>query len=151
MARIAIREELHCTHVVGVPHAGKPFAQPFADYYFPRPVLLEMEKVGDAIGGFVGQVPESGYVLGIDDLITKAKSKLPVIERVRAAGMAIRDFVVLIDRGQGGGEELAGHGVALHSGFDVQQVIGLAYGLGSISVKSYETVRGYLSHEKPKR
>jgi uridine monophosphate synthetase len=54
-------------------------------------------------------------VVVLDDLITTGGSKLKAIAPLEEAGLRVRDVVVLIDREQGGAEELAAQGYRLHS------------------------------------
>lgn len=150
MAAVVMRDEIHCTHLVPVPNAGIPFAENMADYVFPRPELLRMEKLGNEIGGFVGEIPESGFIIGVDDLITRAKSKIPVIHRVRAAGLTMHYFVVLLDRGQGGKEGLAAEGVELLSLFDVGSLLKQAVNGKAITTAAYEAALVYLEKEAKK-
>lgn len=147
MAMVAMRNEVHCTHIVGVPNAGKSFAVAFARHFFPHPLVLEMEKKGDAIGDFIGKLPQSGYVLGIDDLITRAKSKFPVIEKTRAAGLTMQHFAVLLDRKQGGAAGLAEYGVELHSVFDAVTLLTYAYKANAVSQPSFMAGMAYLEAE----
>ena len=54
-------------------------------------------------------------VVVVDDLVTTGGSKLEVIAPLSDAGLAARDVVVLVDREQGGREELAARGLSLHA------------------------------------
>lgn len=59
---------------------------------------------------------ESGEtVVVLDDLITTGGSKLQAIAPLEEAGLRVWDVVVLIDREQGGADELAAQGYRLHS------------------------------------
>ncbi len=50
-----------------------------------------------------------------DDLVTTGGSKLEAIAPLTDAGLRASDVVVLVDREQGGMQELAAHGLALHA------------------------------------
>ena len=56
-------------------------------------------------------------VLVTDDVATTAGSVLKAIVAVRAAGAIVEDALVLVDRQEGGAENLAAHGVRLASVF----------------------------------
>lgn len=56
-------------------------------------------------------------VLVIDDVATTGGSALKAIEAARAAGAVVTHALVIVDRGEGGGETLAAAGVDLDSVF----------------------------------
>jgi uridine monophosphate synthetase len=59
----------------------------------------------------------------LDDLITTGSSKLAAIEPLEAAGLEVRDVVVLIDREQGGREELELAGYRLHAVLRLREML----------------------------
>ena len=54
-----------------------------------------------------GEYESGDRAVVLDDLITTGGSKLAAIEPLEAAGLAVRDVVVLIDREEGGRQDLA--------------------------------------------
>lgn len=54
-------------------------------------------------------------VVLIEDLITSGKSIIEACSSLKAAGLQISEAVVLIDRQQGGVENLAGQGIKVHA------------------------------------
>ena len=64
-----------------------------------------------------GETLEGKRVLVTDDVVTTAGSLLQAVEAVRAAGRDRHDALVIVDRQEGGAENLAAHGVKLHSVF----------------------------------
>jgi len=56
-------------------------------------------------------------VLVTEDVVTTAGSVLLAVEAVRAAGAVVTDALVIVDRQEVGAENLAAHGVKLHSVF----------------------------------
>lgn len=59
----------------------------------------------------------------IEDLITSGASILQAIETLHAAGLLVRDVVVLIDREQGGRAALQARGYQLHAVMTLTQVM----------------------------
>jgi orotate phosphoribosyltransferase len=114
--------------VVGVPRAGDPFAEAFARLtHVPR---LEMDKLEEGgkrhIAGVKGRTDVADsvqQVLVIDDLLTKADSKIEAIDSLEKSGFKVTDVMVLVDREQGGGEELAKRGVTLHAVFTLTELL----------------------------
>jgi len=64
-----------------------------------------------------GETLEGKRVLVTEDVVTTAGSVLQAVEAVRALGAIVTDALVIVDRQEGGVENLAAHGVKLHSVF----------------------------------
>ena len=64
-----------------------------------------------------GETLEGKRVLVTEDVVTTAGSLLQAVEAVRALGAIVTDALVIVDRQEGGAENLAAHGVKLHSVF----------------------------------
>ena len=64
-----------------------------------------------------GESLEGKRVLVTEDVVTTAGSVLQAVEAVRALGAIVTDALVIVDRQEGGTENLAAHGVKLHSVF----------------------------------
>jgi uridine monophosphate synthetase len=62
-------------------------------------------------------------VVVLDDLITTGGSKIEAIEPLQAAGLQVRDVVVLIDRESGGRETLQEAGYLLHSVLTLREIL----------------------------
>jgi uridine monophosphate synthetase len=96
-----------------------------------------------------GRVIEGEFVQGetavvLDDLITTGGSKLAAIEPLEAAGLVVRDVVVLIDREQGGREDLAAAGYRLHAVLGLRELLEMLVQAGSISAGQRDSVAGFL-------
>jgi uridine monophosphate synthetase len=95
---------------------------------------------GDAINGAYtpGQT-----VLVIDDLVTRAESKLEAIHVLEAHGLIVRDIAVLVDREQGGAQQLAAAGYQLHAAVTLNQILDHWRTTGGIDEATYDRVRAY--------
>jgi uridine monophosphate synthetase len=62
-----------------------------------------------------GEYQPGEQVVVVDDLATTGSSKFEAIEKLRAAGLIVRDVVVLIDRQSGARSSLAQAGFTLHA------------------------------------
>jgi uridine monophosphate synthetase len=62
-------------------------------------------------------------IVVVDDLATTGGSKFEAIEKLEAAGLRVRDVVVLIDRLSGAAESLQSHGYQLHAVFNLRQLL----------------------------
>jgi uridine monophosphate synthetase len=89
---------------------------------------------------------EAGQTVALlDDVITNGGAKLELVEPFMNEGLAVRDFVVLVDREQGGKEILAEKGYRLHSVFTLRQVLEALRRQKAISDELYTTVSEYLN------
>jgi uridine monophosphate synthetase len=95
---------------------------------------------GDAING---AFTPGQKVLVIDDLVTRAESKLEAIRALEANGLLVRDVAVLVDREQGGAAELAAAGYQLHAAVTLNQLLDHWRATGGIDEATYERVRAY--------
>lgn len=132
--------------VVGVPNAGKPFAEALAR--FTGKPLVEMAKYEHNgkrhIASLKGKVPASiQKVLVVDDLITVVTSKLEAIKILQNEGIAVDDVVVLVDREEGGYDELAEWGCRLHAVFTITELFNLFVETGRVSSQLRDEVQMY--------
>ena len=91
---------------------------------------------GAKIDGLQGSDKGKVAVL-IDDLVTMADSKLEAVSILTAQGVRVNDVVVLIDREQGGQQQLAAEGLALHSALTMNQMLKYYVRIGKISPDFY--------------
>lgn len=115
----SLRQGLTCRHIAGIPNAGNPFVTAFNEaeridgvgptnrLYFRKGEAGGKRHIGELYGELMKRGDE---VLLIDDLVTKADTKLEAIESVEAAGLIVAGILVLIDREQGGRQQLEQRG-----------------------------------------
>ena len=136
-------------HVAGVPHAGDPFALEFVNTVYPPAHLLKLGKE-DGPGGrrvtrlMQGDQRRAETVLLIDDLITKADSKLEAIRVLESAGLQVRDVLVIVDREQGGRQELKRAGYRLHAIFTLRQLLDFYHATGLMEETIHAEIVAYL-------
>ncbi|MEM4256862.1 MAG: orotate phosphoribosyltransferase [Candidatus Diapherotrites archaeon] len=95
-----------------------------------------------------GKFSQGEVVLVIDDLITTGESKFEAIAPLEKVGLKVKDILVLIDREQGGSEELAKSGIKLHSVFKITELIEILYRHGKMDEAHYETTKKYFKEGK---
>lgn len=71
----------------------------------------------------------------IEDLITSGSSVVETLEPLVHAGLVVKDVVVLLDREQGGKENLAKHNVQLHSVLRMTDILETLKQSGRLSVE----------------
>lgn len=104
----------------------------------------------EAKGYGSGQMVEGVFSPGdqavvIEDLVTSGGSVLQAIETLEAAGLAVRDVVVLIDRQQGGPHNLAAAGYRLHAALTMSEIVETLRQAGRISAEQATVVKDYLA------
>jgi uridine monophosphate synthetase len=91
-----------------------------------------------------GEFTPGDRAVVLDDLITTGGSKLAAIEPLEAAGLQVKDVVVLIDREQGGGEELAEAGYRLHAVLRLGEMLDLLVESGRIGAQQRDEAVAFL-------
>jgi uridine monophosphate synthetase len=79
----------------------------------------------------------------IDDLVTGADSKLEAIRVLEDAGLTVRDVLVLVDREEGGAQQLADAGYTLHAAITLTDLLALYRDSGRIDDEAYGRVMAY--------
>lgn len=120
------------------PLAGLPIGTAIA-LDMNRP-LIYPRKTAKSYG--TGKTIEGVYAIGdtavvIDDLITSGDSIVQTIAALKAGGLRVTDAVVLIDREQGGAENLQKEGYRLHSIMSLPYVLSVLHEQEHISDKKY--------------
>lgn len=90
-------------------------------------------------------------ILVVDDLVTLAESKLETISNIEENGLKVLDVAVLIDREQGGVEQLKRKGYTCHSAFKIRDLLKFYLSSSKISVEQYDKVISYLDQDPTKR
>jgi len=87
-------------------------------------------------------------VLLIDDLVTQGHSKIEAVKLLRSYGLTVDDALVILDREQGGREDLAAIGIALHAAWQISELLHLYWGQDIITLEKYAEVLLYLEENK---
>lgn len=138
-------ERLTFSRLAAVPYAGLPIGTALSllvgsPLIYPR---REVKHYGTR------QAVEGGFKPGetallIDDLATTAGSKFEAIETLQAAGLEVRDVVVLIDREGGASQALEQRGLRLHAVFALSTLLTYWERTGAVPLQQLEAVRSFL-------
>lgn len=138
-------ERLDVDLIADVPIASSPFVAVLS-HLTRIPMVTPREPKGHGTGASVeGAFTPGQTVVVIDDLVTKADSKLEAARRLEGAGLRVRDIAVLIDREQGGREQLAGAGYTLHAAARLSDLLPIYRRTGVIGDDAYERLVEYLA------
>ena len=141
-----VAQTLTFDRVAGIPLGGLPIGTALS-LEMERPLIYPRPEVKQhGAKRMVEGIYQAGEtVLVVDDLISAGGAKLDAIRQLEAEGLQVRDVLVIIDREQGGREELAAAGYTLHSLFTLLDLVGALESSGSICAEQAATVRRYLA------
>lgn len=145
-----VKEKELCFSVIaGIPYAGDPIVEAFESMVLFLKTTIKLDKeIGE---NYRKIIPLEGFdlklgerTLLIDDLVTKANSKIEAIRAIESLGLTVNDLVVLIDRQQGGRKQLKEAGYNLHSCFTITELLEYYLSKGKISSKKFEECLDYI-------
>jgi uridine monophosphate synthetase len=131
--------------IAAIPYGGLPIGQAVA-LETNRPLIYPRREVKEygTKKAIEGAFTPGETVVVLDDLVTTGGSKLEAIAPLTEAGLVVKDVVVLVDRGQGGTEELAAHGYALHAVLTLGRLLDALVRRGAINASAADGVRSEL-------
>jgi len=124
-----------------VPTSGLLFASVLA-YRLSKPVLYarKEKRTHGRERRIEGVIAPGDRIVIVDDLITTGKSLIDAAEALRAEGGVVTEAMVLIDRQEGGKENLQKIGVNLNSFMKISDIAGRLHGLGLIEESNYDEI-----------
>jgi uridine monophosphate synthetase len=124
--------------LAGVPEAATPLAAA-TGYKYDRRLLQPRKVVKDhgTKSSVEGAFEPGDRVVLLDDLITKGDSKIEAIDQIKAAGLTLEKFIVLIDREQGGVEMIRNRGYQIEAAITISALLGILVTDGSISEQQH--------------
>lgn len=149
MAYATLLRPLAFDYLAAVPYAALTIGTAVA-LAMERP-LIYPRKEAKAYG--IGQAVEGVFETGrpavvLEDLVTSGGSVLRAITTLEEAGLQVSDVVVLIDREQGGPQQLAAKGYRLHAVLSLTQIVDTLQATGRISEEQAVAVRTYLESQR---
>lgn len=144
-AYVRLLKDLRFDRLAALPYAAIPIATAIAlqgnyPMIYPRKEAKEYGTRAEIEGLFK---PGETVVL-IDDLATTGGSKFEAIDKLTAAGLQVRDVVVLIDRESGAREALGSAGCRLHAVMTVTQLLDYCERTGKLSGDKIKASREFL-------
>ncbi len=134
--------------VAGIPNAGDPFADAIAraknGVALVRLGKEERDGKRTVTGVRDSNLPTGTEVLVVDDLITRADSKFEAIRALEKAGLRVHGLVVLVDRQQGGRQQVESAGYHLASVYTLEELLTHYVAVGHIEHFTAEAVLKYV-------
>ncbi len=142
----ALMKGLQFDRIAGLPYAGLPIATAVSlEANWPMIYPRKEAKAYGTKAEIEGLYNAGETVVMIDDLITDGGAKIEAADKLKAAGLIVKDIVVLIDREQGGKETLAAAGYTLHAVATLQPLLAEWRNSGAITPAQFEDVRAFLA------
>lgn len=131
--------------VVGIAHAGVPLGVALSLYTgIPGGYVRSEAKSHGTKRMVEGVWPQGGTAVLIDDVVSDGASKAGVMGYLQEAGLQVHDFVVVVDRGQGGPAQMARLGLKCHAVVTMDAVLDILYGAGKITSAQVEESRQFM-------
>lgn len=136
---------LHFDRLAAIPYAALPIGTAISlQTGYP---LIYPRREAKAYGTrrqIEGIYQKGERIVVLDDLISSGGSKLEAIAPLEAEGLEVQDIVVLIDREQGGREELADRGYRLQAAVTLRQIVDALASEGRLAADMAQQVHRYL-------
>jgi uridine monophosphate synthetase len=143
---VALLRELQFDRIAGLPYAGLPIATAVSlEANWPMIYPRKEAKAYGTKAEIEGLYNAGETVVMIDDLITDGGAKIEAADKLKAAGLIVKDIVVLIDRGQGGKETLAEAGYTLHAVATLKPLLAEWRNSGAMTQTQFEEVSTFLA------
>ena len=134
--------------LAGVAYAALPIAGAISLELEKPWIFMRKEGLQKGYGlkkSLEGEFREGETVVMIEDLVTKATSLLEAIPAIEAHGLTIKDAVVLLDYGKGGGENLTAKGYTLHAFMTVRELVDIMHAEGKIDAAKHQQAVDFLT------
>ncbi|MBP9695000.1 MAG: orotate phosphoribosyltransferase [Candidatus Magasanikbacteria bacterium] len=139
-------EPLSFDVICGVPYTALPIATAIS-LLNNKPMIMRRKEVKDygtkkAIEG-VFSVGQSCLIL--EDLVTSGMSVFETIEPLEHEGLKVKDIVVILDREQGGKNNIEGRGYSLQALFTMTELLSELLAAGKIDSEMHDKVKQFIA------
>jgi uridine monophosphate synthetase len=142
---IELLKPLHFNLLADVPTAAGPIV---AVLSFKTKIPMVSPRLGKkehGTGASVDGLYKKGDIaLVVDDLVTHAESKVEAIAILENEGLIVKDVVVIVDREQGGTEQLRKSGYQLHTIFRLNELLRFYREHGLLAPDSFDKCTAYI-------
>ncbi len=143
------KENLEVDKIAGIPTSGLPIATLIS--YKLRLPMIYVRKEPKSHGEtrmIEGVLNPSDNVVLIDDLVTSGKSLIKAAKAIRKDKGIVKHAFALLDREQGGRENLDKERIKLHTVVSINQLLDTFRNLGYIDESNYRLAKEYIQEER---
>lgn len=141
-----IAKSLHFDLIAGIPYTALPIATAMSlENNWPMVYARKEVKDYGTKKKIEGAFQEGQTALIIDDLITNGDSKFETTEPFEASGLKITDFIILVDREQGGKSKLEAKGYHMHSVIGIHELLNILKEEQKISEDDYRKSKEFIA------
>lgn len=107
-----------------IPYTGLPLVGAISVVNNDPWMYMRKERKNHGTGNLIeGEYKKGERIVLIDDVIATGGSKTDAIKPLENEGLIVKDIVVLVDREQGGKEDIIAKGYNLHSVYKVSEIL----------------------------
>ena len=154
LARIVINEigESKTDKILGVPTAGVPFATIISQKLAKPMLYYRKERKEHGVRKKIeGDLQRNERIVMVDDLITTGQSVIDAVNAARDQGGVVNELVVLLDREQGGKENLRAQSIEPHVLFNISEAFEWMREVELIDEEHFRVITEYMEAEKTSR
>jgi uridine monophosphate synthetase len=143
---LEILRPLRFDRIAGIPYAGLPIATAVSlAGNIPMLYARKEAKEHGIRRAIEGTFAPGDVTVPIDDVITDGASKFEAAAPLIEAGLVVRDFVIFLDREQGGADKLKEKGYALHSAFQISAVLAYLRDAGRLDPNQFHRCMDFIA------
>jgi orotate phosphoribosyltransferase len=144
-ADLVRNREIDFDVVSAVPTGGLPFGTLLAQKLgAPLTYVRKKDKAHGEERQIEGKMDQGDKALVVDDIITTGGSVIDAVKSVRASGGEVNDVLVLLDRTEGGTENLREEGLSLTKVANIEPVVEELESRRKIDAAMVDKVKEYL-------
>lgn len=141
-------ESIQYDRLAGVAYAALPIAGAISLELEKPWIFMRKEGLKKGYGlqkSLEGEYKKGETVVMIEDLVTRATSLLEAIPAIEEHGLVIKDAVVLLDYGKGGGQALESKGYTLHAFMTMREMVDIMHAESRIDTAKHRQSLDFLA------
>lgn len=149
LRKLTLKKKLKYDRIASIPLGGVPLGIALSLTTGKPHVMPRLDNKQHGLGAKINGTYKKGErILVVDDLVTKATSKFEAVKFLAAAGLKVRDILVVLDREQGGREALAAQKLKLYALFTFDYFLASLLAQKKITPTVYKKIIDYLKKAK---